>query len=121
MPHTFSVDVVQFWCSKGLVGGFHLVVCISCPNGGNTYFLDQPSGRGYRQSSRSIFRKAKWLSAKARRDNVWQDVVSEIRQDHPRKYGFITELEKVVAGMPCESSETLEERAKKRWKRLTSR
>ena len=122
IPRTEIDDLSHFVtedAAKGLANRHAAAACkIYCALG--MRILKGGKSKYYRQALAS-FRKAKWLSAKARRDNVWQDVVSEIRQDHPRKYGFITELEKVVAGMPCESSETLEERAKKRWKRLTSR
>jgi len=66
------------------------------------------------------FRKAKELYEKSGRENEWQSVVERVRVAHSRKYTFIGEFEKIVAGHKPEVPESFESRARKRWNKQIS-
>lgn len=74
----------------------------------------------YYQHALEHFREAKRLAEKSSPEKLWQDVVDEIRTQHSRKYGFIADFEKLVAGTPRQPVESFEQRARKRWKKQTS-
>ena len=67
------------------------------------------------------FRNAKKLYEKAGCDQMWLSLVDRVRKDHSRKYSFIGDFEEIAAGNRPEPSESFEKRAKKRWKKQTSR
>jgi uncharacterized Zn finger protein len=62
------------------------------------------------------FRKAGKLYRKAGRDQLWMDLVGRVRRGHSRKYSFIPDFEKIVAGRPLKKKESFETRTQKRWK-----
>jgi uncharacterized Zn finger protein len=66
------------------------------------------------------FRKAQKLYEKAGRDQLWLDLVERVRRNHSRKYSFIPDFEKIVAGHPLNKPESFKTRALKRWKKQTS-
>jgi len=63
------------------------------------------------------FRKAQKLYEKAGRDQLWMDIVERVRRNHSRKYSFIPDFEKIVAGRLLKKPESFETRALKRWKK----
>jgi tetratricopeptide (TPR) repeat protein len=66
------------------------------------------------------FRKAQNLYEKTGRDQLWKDLVERVRRNHSRKYSFIPDFEKIVAGHPLKKPESFKTRALKRWKKQTS-
>lgn len=66
------------------------------------------------------FREAKRLARKSSQEGLWQDLVDEIHERHSKKNGFIADFDKLVAGIPCEPTESFEKRARKTWKAQTS-
>jgi hypothetical protein len=74
----------------------------------------------YYQHALDHLREAKRLAERSSQEKLWEDVVDEIRTHHSRKYGFIADFEKIVAGAPRQPIDTFEERARKRWTRQTS-
>ncbi len=66
------------------------------------------------------FRKAGKLYEKAGRDRLWMDLVEKVRRNHSRKYSFIGDFEKMVAGRPLKKPESFETRALNRWKKQIS-
>jgi len=66
------------------------------------------------------FRKAQKLYEKAGRDRLWKDLVERVRRNHSRKYSFIPDFEKIVAGHPLKKPESFKIRALKRWKKQIS-
>ena len=63
------------------------------------------------------FRKAQKLYEKAGRDQPWINIVERVRRNHSRKYSFIPNFEKIVAGYPLKKPESFEKRALKLWKK----
>jgi len=53
---------------------------------------------------------------KAGRDQQWMDLVERVRRNHSRKYSFIPDFEKIVAGCPQKKPESFKTRTLKRWK-----
>ncbi|UCE08291.1 MAG: hypothetical protein JSW07_09830 [bacterium] len=74
----------------------------------------------YYQYALEHFRRANKLYEKVGRDRLWMDLVERVRQDHSRKYSFIGDFEKIVAGRPLKRQESFETRALKRWKKQIS-
>ena len=66
------------------------------------------------------FRKVHKLYEKAGRDQLWMDLVDRVRRHHSRKYSFIPDFEKIVAGRPLKRPESFETRTLKRWKKQIS-
>jgi tetratricopeptide (TPR) repeat protein len=66
------------------------------------------------------FRMVQKLYKKAGRDQFWIELVERVRRDHSRKYSFIPDFEKLVAGRPLKKPESFKTRAKKRWKKQIS-
>jgi uncharacterized Zn finger protein len=67
------------------------------------------------------FRTAKKLYEKAGCDQIWLSLVDRVRKAHSRKYSFIGDFEKIAAGNRPEPPESFEKRARKRWKKQTSK
>ncbi len=67
------------------------------------------------------FRNARKLYEKEGCDQMWLSLVDRVRQDHSRKYSFIGDFEEIAAGNRPETLESFEKRAKKRWKKQTSK
>jgi len=67
------------------------------------------------------FRNAKKFYEKAGCDQMWLSLVDRVCQDHSRKYSFIGDFEEIAAGNRPEPPEPFEKRAKKRWKKQTSK
>ena len=65
-------------------------------------------------------RTTKRLLEKLNKVDEWHTIVDEIRRDHPRKRGFMSDFEKLVAGSRQESPKTFARLARRRWKELTS-
>ena len=63
------------------------------------------------------FLKVQKLYEKGGRDQLWTDLVERVRRDHFRKYSFIPDFEKIVAGRPLKKSESFKRRILKRWKK----
>jgi tetratricopeptide (TPR) repeat protein len=63
------------------------------------------------------FSKVQKLYEKAGRDQLWMDLVERVRRNHSRKYSFIPDFEKIVAGRPQKKPESFETRTLKRWKK----
>jgi uncharacterized Zn finger protein len=74
----------------------------------------------YYQYALEHFRNAGKLYRKAGRDQLWKDLVERVRRDHSRKYTFIPDFEKIVAGRSLKKPESFETRALKRWKKQIS-
>jgi uncharacterized Zn finger protein len=51
------------------------------------------------------------------RNQLWLDLVERVRLNHSRKYSFIPDFEKIVAGRLLKKPESFETRALKRWKK----
>jgi tetratricopeptide (TPR) repeat protein len=66
------------------------------------------------------FRKAQKLYEKAGRDQLWLDVVERVQRNHSRKYSFIPDFEKIVAGHRLKKTDSFEKRTMKRWKKQIS-
>jgi len=66
------------------------------------------------------FRNTCKLYENAGRDQLWMDLVERVRRDHSRKYSFIGDFERIVAGHPLKKPESFETRALKRWKKQIS-
>ena len=66
------------------------------------------------------FRKAKALYEKNGCEHEWLSLVERVRAGHSRKYTFIGEFDKIVAGHKPEVPEPFENRARKRWKQQTA-
>ncbi len=60
------------------------------------------------------------LYKKAGQDQLWLDLVERVRRYHSRKYSFIPDFEKIVAGRPPKKPEPFKTRALKRWKKQIS-
>jgi hypothetical protein len=45
------------------------------------------------------------------------DLVERVRRNHSRKYSFIPNFDKIVAGYPLKKPESFEKRALKLWKK----
>ena len=67
------------------------------------------------------FRNARKLYEKTGCYQMWLSLVDRVRQDHSRKYSFIGDFEEIAAGNRPEPPESFEKRARKRWKKQTSR
>jgi len=67
------------------------------------------------------FRNAKKFCERAGCEQMWLSLVDRVREDHSRKYSFIGDFEKIVAGRAPESPESFEKRSQKRWKKQTSK
>jgi uncharacterized Zn finger protein len=74
----------------------------------------------YYQYALEHFRKAGNLYRKAGRDQLWMNLVERVRRNHSRKYSFIGDFEKIVAGRPLKKPESFETRVLKRWKKQIS-
>ena len=66
------------------------------------------------------FRRARKLYKKADHEQMWASLVDRVRKDHSRKYSFIGDFEKIVAGRAPDSPEPFEKRVRKRWVKQTS-
>jgi tetratricopeptide (TPR) repeat protein len=66
------------------------------------------------------FRMVQKLYEKAGRNQLWMDLVERVRRNHSRKYSFIPDFEKIVAGHSLKKPESFEKRALKRWKKQTT-
>lgn len=66
------------------------------------------------------FRSARRLYKKVDHEQMWASLVDRVRKNHSRKYSFIGNFEKIVAGRGPESPETFEKRVRKRWVKQTS-
>ena len=66
------------------------------------------------------FQKAGKFYKKTDRDQLWMDLVERVRLNHSRKYSFIPDFEKIVAGRPLKKPESFKTRALKRWKKQIS-
>jgi tetratricopeptide (TPR) repeat protein len=66
------------------------------------------------------FRMVQKLYKKAGRDQLWLDLVGRVRRNHSRKYSFIPDFEKIVAGRPLKKPESFKTRVLKRWKKQIS-
>jgi len=64
-----------------------------------------------------------WITArqKAGCDQMWLSLVNHVRKDHSRKYSFIGDFEEIAAGNRPEPPESFEKRARKTWKKQTSK
>jgi tetratricopeptide (TPR) repeat protein len=71
----------------------------------------------YYQYALEHFQKVRKFYKKAGRDHLWLDVVERVQRKHSRKYSFIPDFEKIVAGQTLKKPETFEKRALKRWKK----
>ena len=67
------------------------------------------------------FRNARKFYERAGCKQMWLSLVDRVRGDHSRKYSFIGDFEKIVAGRAPESPESFEKRSQKRWKKQTSK
>lgn len=67
------------------------------------------------------FRNAKKLYEKAGCDQIWLSLVDSVRKNHSRKYSFIGDFEQIVAGHRPDVPESFEKRARKKWKKQTSK
>jgi len=67
------------------------------------------------------FRSARKFYEKAGCDQMWLSLVECVREDHSRKYSFIGDFEEIAAGKRPKPPESFEKRAKKRWKKQTSK
>ncbi|MBW1910523.1 MAG: hypothetical protein JRJ11_13445, partial [Deltaproteobacteria bacterium] len=67
------------------------------------------------------FRNARKFYERAGCKQMWLSLVDRVREDHSRKYSFIGDFEKIVAGRAPKSPESFEKRAQKRWKKQTSK
>jgi uncharacterized Zn finger protein len=74
----------------------------------------------YYQYALEHFRKVQKLYEKAGRGQLWRDLVERVRRDHSRKYSFIPDFEKIVAGRPLKRPDSFKTRALKRWKKQIS-
>jgi len=66
------------------------------------------------------FRRAGKLYKKVDHEQMWVSLVDRVRKNHSRKYSFIGDFEKIVAGRWPDSPETFEKRVRKRWVKQTS-
>ncbi|MFH1951499.1 MAG: DUF6880 family protein [Pseudomonadota bacterium] len=67
------------------------------------------------------FRNARKFYEKAGCNQMWLSLVDRVRKDHSRKYSFIGDFEEIAAGNRLEPPESFEKKAKKRWKKQTSK
>lgn len=66
------------------------------------------------------FQRARKLYKKVDHEQMWVSLVDRVRKNHSRKYSFIGDFEKIVAGRWPDSPETFEKRVRKRWVKQTS-
>lgn len=66
------------------------------------------------------FQKAKELYEKSGQNRKWSSVVASVRENHSRKYSFISNFEAIAAGGNLETPESFESRVQKRWKKQIS-
>jgi len=57
----------------------------------------------------------------SRPDPMWTSLVERVQKDHSRKYSFIGDFEEIAPGNRPEPPESFEKRARKRWKKQTSK
>jgi hypothetical protein len=74
----------------------------------------------YYDAALSNLEAAKQCYARAGLDTEWSAVVTEVRQAHHRKVGFMGDFERLVAGQGPSDEPSFLERAKSRWARGTS-
>jgi Family of unknown function (DUF6880) len=65
----------------------------------------------------SHFAQAKQCYEQATLEREWQVLVDAVRRTHGRKYGFMPEFERIVAGQPKPQEASFLERAQQRWRR----
>jgi len=65
----------------------------------------------------SHFAQAKQCYEQATLEREWQVLVDAVRRTHGRKYGFMPEFERMVAGQPKPQEASFLERAQQRWRR----
>lgn len=72
----------------------------------------------YYENALENFEAARDLYRRAGQDSEWETLVSTVRTDHGRKYGFMSGFERIVAGGSTEGP-SFAERAKARWAKQT--
>jgi len=75
----------------------------------------------YYQYALEHFRSARKLYERVGCNEMWLSLVDLVRQDHSRKYTFIGDFEEIAAGNRPAPPESFEKRARKRWKKQTSK
>jgi hypothetical protein len=71
----------------------------------------------YYPAAVSHFAQAKQCYKQAGLAHEWEVLVEAVRRTHGRKYGFMPEFERIVAGQPQRPEATFLERARQRWRR----
>lgn len=66
-------------------------------------------------------RRAKQCYYKSDLQREWDILVAEIRKNHSRKYSFIDDFENLVSGKARPAIQSFSTKARKRWKKLTTR
>lgn len=70
----------------------------------------------YYDNALANFEKARDLYTKAGLESEWAALVSTVRADHARKYGFMPDFERIVSGRSMDGPSFVK-RAKARWAR----
>jgi hypothetical protein len=76
--------------------------------------LDQGKSRYYDAALEHLERARKG-SLKAGRPDIWEGIVSQVRERHRRKTGFMHEFERIASGSKPRPEPSFLERAKARW------
>ncbi|TMC05991.1 MAG: hypothetical protein E6J41_20205 [Chloroflexi bacterium] len=76
--------------------------------------LDQGKSRYY-DAALEHLRRARRCSLKSGRPDIWEGIVSEVRERHRRKTGFMPEFERIASGSRPRPEPGFLERAKARW------
>jgi hypothetical protein len=76
--------------------------------------LEQGKSRYYGAALEHL-QRARRCSLKAGRPDIWEGIVSEVRERHRRKSGFMPEFEKIASGSQARPEPGFLERAKARW------
>jgi uncharacterized Zn finger protein len=63
------------------------------------------------------FLKVKSIYIENNSKEEWLSIVKYIRENHARKYSFITDFEKLVSGIYPSPQKSFEQRARKRWEK----
>jgi hypothetical protein len=78
--------------------------------------LEQKKSRYY-DAALEHMQRARKCSLKAGRPDIWEEIVSEVRERHRRKTGFMPEFERIASGSRSRPEPGFLEQAKARWDR----
>jgi len=77
-------------------------------------------GSKYYSIALEYFLKVKSIYIKNNSKEDWLSIVKYIRQNHARKYSFITDFEKLISEIYSLPHKSFEQRARMRWEKQTT-